>query len=238
MITMPGVTQLMGHHVLDAGARSAHEVDVQRHIAGARKAAPAGLHGAHDQAGALDTLESGQGGVQYLAEHRSGAVKIPAVQKHFHAVWIGVTGQADDQFATRKFHAGRVFLQHLQPVLPAEVEVLFAVDVLPRRGTWAVALELRPLPLGVLAFALVSVPLARSMPRQGVYGRLGLAILVYFVFMNLQRVAERWMGNGTTPAWLGMWWVPILMVLVAGLVILTDSHWFAKRWQRLRRACT
>lgn len=94
------------------------------------------------------------------------------------------------------------------------------------------------LPLGVLAFALVSVPLARSMPRQGVYGRLGLAILVYFVFMNLQRVAERWMGNGTTPAWLGMWWVPILMVLVAGLVILTDSHWFAKRWQRLRRACT
>ena len=87
-------------------------------------------------------------------------------------------------------------------------------------------------PLAVLAFAVVSVPLARSLPRQGVYGRLGLAVLVYFVFMNLQRVAARWMELGTTPEWLGMWWVPSLMVLVAGLVLFTDSPWFARLWRR------
>lgn len=89
-------------------------------------------------------------------------------------------------------------------------------------------------PLAVLAFVLVSVPLARSLPRQGVYGRMGLAVLVYFVFMNLQRLAERWMENAVTPVWLGMWWVPLLMAVVAGLVMVWDSHWWAGLWRRRR----
>lgn len=86
-------------------------------------------------------------------------------------------------------------------------------------------------PLSVLAFTLVSVPLGRSMPRQGIAGRLVLAILVYFVFTNLQRAASTWMENGTTPAWLGLWWVPLLMVLLAGALILTDSLRFIA-WRR------
>lgn len=89
-------------------------------------------------------------------------------------------------------------------------------------------------PLAVIAFAVVSVPLARSLPRQGIYGRLSLAVLIYFTFMNLQRIAERWIEQGVTPAWLGMWWVPALMVVVAGLVILFDSIWFKVRWRRWR----
>lgn len=40
------VTQLVGYHILDAAAGSAHQIDVQRHGAGA---APAGLHDEHDQ---------------------------------------------------------------------------------------------------------------------------------------------------------------------------------------------
>lgn len=86
-------------------------------------------------------------------------------------------------------------------------------------------------PLSVLAFTLVSVPLGRSMPRQGIAGRLLLAILVYFVFTNLQRAASTWMENGTTPAWLGLWWVLLLMVLLAAVLILTDSLRFVA-WRR------
>lgn len=89
------------------------------------------------------------------------------------------------------------------------------------------------LPLAVLAFTLVAVPLARSMPRQGVYGRLGVAVLVYFVFMNLQRLGERWMESSVTPAWLGMWWIPGLLVLVALAVLAYDSpRW--RLWLRRR----
>jgi lipopolysaccharide export system permease protein len=90
------------------------------------------------------------------------------------------------------------------------------------------------LPLAVLAFTLVAVPLARSMPRQGIYGRLGLAVLLYFLFMNLQRIGERWMEAGVTPAWLGMWWIPGLLALVALGVLGYDSpRW--RVWLRRRR---
>ena len=55
------------------------------------------------------------------------------------------------------------------------------------------------LPLAVLAFTLVAVSLARTTPRQGIYGRLGAAVVIYFVFMNLQRVSERWFETGLSP---------------------------------------
>lgn len=92
------------------------------------------------------------------------------------------------------------------------------------------------LPLAVLAFTLVAVPLARSAPRQGIYGRLSLAVVVYFIFMNLQRVGERWLETGTTPAWLGLWWVPALMAAAAGLVLLYDSPGWRVWWRRRREA--
>lgn len=89
-------------------------------------------------------------------------------------------------------------------------------------------------PTAMLVFALLAVPLARSEPRKDVYGRIGLAVLVYFVFMNLQRIAERWMELQVLPAWLGMWWVALVMMLVAGLIVLLDSHWLAGQLRRRR----
>jgi lipopolysaccharide export system permease protein len=87
-------------------------------------------------------------------------------------------------------------------------------------------------PLSLLAFAILAVPLARSPPRGGVYGRLMFAILLYFTFINLQRVAERWVETGAVPPWLGMWWLPLLMLAVAGAITLVDSNWFWTRWRR------
>jgi lipopolysaccharide export system permease protein len=90
------------------------------------------------------------------------------------------------------------------------------------------------LPLAVLAFTLVAVPLARSVPRQGIYGRLGVAVLTYFVFMNLQRLGERWLVEGVTPGWLGMWWVPALLALLALGVLAYDAPAW-RVWLRRRR---
>lgn len=91
------------------------------------------------------------------------------------------------------------------------------------------------LPLAVLAFTLVAVPLARTTPRQGIYGRLGVAVLIYFVFMNMQRLGERWLETGATPAWLGMWWVPALLALVAVAVQAYDAPAW-RVWLRRRRS--
>lgn len=98
-------------------------------------------------------------------------------------------------------------------------------------GDWAEFQYRLSVPLALFAFAILAVPLARSPPRSGVYGRLIFAILLYFTFLNLQRVAERMLENQTVPAWLGMWWLPLLMILVAGLIILLDSNWF---WVHVR----
>jgi lipopolysaccharide export system permease protein len=89
-------------------------------------------------------------------------------------------------------------------------------------------------PLAVLAFVLVSVPLARSLPRQGVYGKMVLAVVVYFVFMNLLRLAQHWLETEQAPFWLGVWWVPALMALLAAALLFFDSMWFAVRWRRWR----
>lgn len=93
------------------------------------------------------------------------------------------------------------------------------------------------LPIAVLAFTLVAVPLARTAPRQGIYGRLSLAVVIYFVFMNLQRVGERWLETGVTPPWLGLWWVPGLLALSAVLVLAYDSPVW-RVWLRRRRERT
>jgi lipopolysaccharide export system permease protein len=90
------------------------------------------------------------------------------------------------------------------------------------------------IPLALVAFAVLAVPLARSPPRSGVYGRLVVAVLLYFTFFNLQRVAERWLELGVLPPWLGMWWIPLLMLLAAGVIILADSNWFWVNWRRRR----
>ncbi len=93
-------------------------------------------------------------------------------------------------------------------------------------------------PLAVVVFTLVSVPLSRSSPRQGVYGRLFIAFLVYFTFFNLLGVSGTWMKDGVTPEWIGRWWVHVLMLSLAAPLVLRDSMWAwsIKRWWLARRA--
>ncbi len=84
------------------------------------------------------------------------------------------------------------------------------------------------LPIAVLVFGLLSVPLCRSMPREGVSGQVGLAILFYFLFMNLQAISGSWMKDAVTPMWLGRWWVHPVMLGLGGLLLFVRSHQFDK----------
>lgn len=88
------------------------------------------------------------------------------------------------------------------------------------------------LPLSVFVFALAGVILSRSMPREGTTGRIILSILFYTVFLNLQAVSSSWMRAGTTPMWLGRWWVYIVvLLLIWGLYLLrTRQIEQATRW--------
>lgn len=80
------------------------------------------------------------------------------------------------------------------------------------------------IPLALFALTFLAVPLSRSMPRQGIYGRLFVAFLVYFSFMNVHKLAEKWMEKGESPVWLGMWWLPLLAILIALLIETRDLY--------------
>jgi apolipoprotein N-acyltransferase len=47
------------------------------------------------------------------------------------------------------------------------------------------------------------------------------------------------MENGATPDWLGTWWVPLLMLLLAAVLLYTSSlrfaYWRGRLWARVRR---
>ncbi len=86
-------------------------------------------------------------------------------------------------------------------------------------------------PLLALAFALLAVPLARSPPRQPRYGRILLGLMAYIVGMNFMLLGTEWLANGTLPRALGLWWLLLPMLAVAGWMYFSDGHVRAPRWR-------
>lgn len=92
------------------------------------------------------------------------------------------------------------------------------------------ALEWRlSVPLSVLILSFIAVPLSYARPRQGRFGQLAVAILLYVFYANLILVSKSWMERGETPLWVGMWW-PHLAMLLLGVVM-----WWWRSRQRPRR---
>lgn len=80
------------------------------------------------------------------------------------------------------------------------------------------------IPLALLALTFLGIPLSRSLPRQGIYGRLLVAFIVYFSFMNMHKLSHKWMQEGDSPLWLGMWWLPVVAVVIALFIELHDRY--------------
>ena len=73
-------------------------------------------------------------------------------------------------------------------------------------------------PLMAIVLTIVAVPLSQLRPRQGRYARVGFAIVLYFVYSNLLSAAKVWVEKGELPAFIGVWWVHLL-VLALGLYL-------------------
>jgi lipopolysaccharide export LptBFGC system permease protein LptF len=82
-------------------------------------------------------------------------------------------------------------------------------------------------PLSLFALTLIAVPLSRSSPRQGRYGRLALGILVYVLYSNLTEATHSWVEREMFPSVIGIYWVPLVIVTVAVLML-----WWQERNRR------
>jgi len=82
------------------------------------------------------------------------------------------------------------------------------------------------MPLSVLVLALLAVPLSRSSPREGRYARIGVGLLVYIIYTNLQSIARVWVEREIAPPWVGMWWVHALVLALALMLLGREAGWF------------
>ncbi len=75
------------------------------------------------------------------------------------------------------------------------------------------------MPLSVISLLLLAVPLCKTSPRKGRYGSLVVAILLFVIYYNLLGTAKVWVGNGSVPPLIGLWWVPALPVVIAAILL-------------------
>ena len=78
------------------------------------------------------------------------------------------------------------------------------------------------MPVSVMVLLFLSVPLCKSSQRQGRYGRLVMAILLFVVYYNLLGAAKVWVEQGDVPVSIGLWWVPALTVILTLILLNSD----------------
>ena len=89
-------------------------------------------------------------------------------------------------------------------------------------------------PIQVLVIALWAPLVARAKPREGRYGRIVAAVLIYAINFNLIGVGESWLSHGRVGPALGLWWVHGLFVLL-GVGLLLRHYARGRGLRRLRR---
>jgi lipopolysaccharide export system permease protein len=66
---------------------------------------------------------------------------------------------------------------------------------------------------------IIGFPLSHVKPRAGRYGKVLPAIVIYMVYYTTLITARKWMEQGDTPEWMGLWWLHgIFLLLGLGLM--------------------
>ena len=74
-------------------------------------------------------------------------------------------------------------------------------------------------PLMALVLMMLAVPLSRLKPRQGRFGRIGLAILAYFLYYQLLLATRAWVESGSLTPTIGLWWVHAAALIAAAWML-------------------
>lgn len=86
--------------------------------------------------------------------------------------------------------------------------------------------------LATLVFALLAVPLSEVNPRKGKFAQMLPAILIYVAYANMMFVGRSWIQDKKMSPQLGLWWVPVTILALAGLLFLYQAGWCYSRWKK------
>jgi lipopolysaccharide export system permease protein len=74
-----------------------------------------------------------------------------------------------------------------------------------------------------LILMVIAVPLARLRPRQGRFGKIGVAILAYFLYSQMLVAARTWVEAQFAPAFIGLWWVHAIALCIGLWLLARES---------------
>lgn len=90
------------------------------------------------------------------------------------------------------------------------------------------------LPLAVPLLALLAIPLSRTTPRAGRFSRVFVAVVICIIYFNLLTVSKRWVGTGRLAPEIGVWWVHLLLLIVAVSFLIYVSGRSTKWLQKMK----
>lgn len=133
----------------------------------------------------------------------------------------GKPGKAN--FRVVHFNQYRARLPHPTVNLQQDIRTEATSNLLPFNNpdlNKAAELQWRlSVPLMVLILTLIAIPLSQVNPRSGKFARLMPAILIYIIYANFMFIARDWLKAGKVPVWIGMSWLHILFLVLAGLLL-------------------
>lgn len=90
--------------------------------------------------------------------------------------------------------------------------------------------------VSIVVLGMLAVPLARTSPRGGRYGKLFLAVVVYFVYSNAISIFENLADRGAMPSLVGSWPVHAVTALVFAILLANQTSGGIRLRAKLRSA--
>lgn len=91
------------------------------------------------------------------------------------------------------------------------------------------------IPVVMVILALLAVPLAYIAPRQGRFGKIGFAFLVYLFYLNLMAFSRAQLEAGSIPMAINFWWVHLLFILLTVILLAKHNQFFHRFKGRVAR---
>ena len=138
----------------------------------------------------------------------------------------GVPGQGNWQVVRFKRHGILIREPAVTHYNPSHDAIPTSVLLKTKKPEQKAELQWRfAMPIMTLVLMLIAVPLSRSSPRDGRYGKMLAAVLVYVAYSNGLTVSRQLVSDGQMPAWVGLWWVHVAAILFGLAWLLKQYGW-------------